>query len=203
MVSSKCGRYIDGFDFSADRVTKSIDESLERLNLSYIDIMQCHDIEFGSLDQALLSTFPLYILSWRIVSVKSVSFLTYSLFYTWQIIAETIPALLKLKASGKIRFIGITGLPLKIFKYILDRVPEGTIDVVLSYCHYSLNDSTLQDLLPYLKSKGVGIINASPLSMGLLTEGGPPSWHPASKDLQVCSQLNCLLMHLVLAAPHT
>eukprot|EP00250_Pteridium_aquilinum_P009386 c18635_g1_i1 orf=53-1018(+) len=151
VVSSKCGRYIDGFDFSADRVTKSVDESLERLNLSYIDIMQCHDIEFGSLDQ---------------------------------IITETLPALLKLKESGKIRFIGITGLPLKIFKYVLDRVPEGTIDVVLSYCHYSLNDSALEDLLPYLESKGVGIINASPLSMGLLTESGPPSWHPASKELQ-------------------
>lgn len=51
VVSSKCGRYIDGFDFSADRVTKSVDESLKRLNLDYIDILQCHDIEFGSLDQ--------------------------------------------------------------------------------------------------------------------------------------------------------
>lgn len=151
IVSSKCGRYVDGFDFSGDRVTRSVDESLERLNLSYIDIMQCHDIEFASLDQ---------------------------------IIAETIPALLKLKAIGKIRFIGITGLPLKIFRYVLDRVPEGTVDVVLSYCHYSLNDTALQELLPYLKSKGVGILNASPLSMGLLTESGPPSWHPASKELQ-------------------
>ncbi|KAI5078596.1 hypothetical protein GOP47_0006267 [Adiantum capillus-veneris] len=151
IVSSKCGRYIDGFDFSATRVTQSVDESLARLNLSYIDIMQCHDIEFGSLDQ---------------------------------IITETIPALLKLKESGKIRFIGITGLPLKIFKYVLERVPEGTIDVVLSYCHYSLNDTALEDLIPYLKSKGVGIISASPLSMGLLTGNGPPSWHPAPKELQ-------------------
>lgn len=98
---------------------------------------------------------------------------------------ETIPALLKLKEAGKVKFIGITGLPLGIFSYVLDRVPQGTVDVILSYCHYSINDSTLEDLLPYLNSKGVGIISASPLAMGLLTEGGPPEWHPASPELKV------------------
>lgn len=98
---------------------------------------------------------------------------------------ETLPALLKLKQAGKIRFIGITGLPLGIFTYVLDRVPPGTVDVILSYCHYSINDSTLEDLLPYLKSKGVGVISASPLAMGLLTEAGGPEWHPASSELKV------------------
>jgi hypothetical protein len=68
-----------------------------------------------------------------------------------QIIEETLPALQRLKEAGKVRFIGITGLPLKIYKYVLDRVPPGTVDVVLSYCHYSLNDQSLGDLLPYLQ----------------------------------------------------
>ncbi|KAK4380851.1 L-galactose dehydrogenase [Sesamum angolense] len=152
IVSTKCGRYKEGFDFSAERVTRSIDESLERLQLDYVDILQCHDIEFGSLDQ---------------------------------IVTETIPALVKLKEAGKVKFIGITGLPLGIFSYILDRVPPGTVDVILSYCHYSINDNTLEDLLPYLKSKGVGIISASPLAMGLLTESGPPEWHPAPPELKL------------------
>ncbi|XP_077234003.1 NAD(P)-linked oxidoreductase superfamily protein isoform X2 [Tasmannia lanceolata] len=152
IVSTKCGRYSDGFDFSAERVIRSIDESLGRLKLDYVDILQCHDIEFGSLDQ---------------------------------IVNETIPALQKLKEAGKIRFIGITGLPLEVFTYVLDRVPPGSVDVILSYCHYSINDSTLEDLLPYLKSKGVGVISASPLAMGILTESGPPEWHPASSELKV------------------
>ncbi|PIA51839.1 hypothetical protein AQUCO_01000015v1 [Aquilegia coerulea] len=151
IVSTKCGRYADGFDFSAERVTKSIDESLARLQLDYVDILQCHDIEFGNLDQ---------------------------------IVSETIPALQKLKEVGKIRHIGITGLPLEVFTYVLDRVPPGTVDVILSYCHYSVNDTTLEDLLPYLKSKGVGVISASPLAMGLLTHNGPPEWHPASPELK-------------------
>ena len=50
------------------------------------------------------------------------------------------------------------------------RVEPGVVDAVLSYCHYSLNDSSLESVVPYLESKGVGIINASLLSMGLLTE---------------------------------
>lgn len=105
-----------------------------------------------------------------------------------QIVNETIPALQKLKEAGKTRFIGITGLPLGVFTYVLDRVPAGTLDVILSYCHHCINDSTLEDTVPYLKSKGVGIISASPLAMGLLTEAGPPDWHPASPQLKVFSR---------------
>ena len=54
--------------------------------------------------------------------------------------------------------------------HILCRVPKGTVNVVLTYCHYSLNDTTLEALIPYLKSRGVGIVNAGVLSMGLLTK---------------------------------
>ncbi|KAJ4746533.1 Voltage-gated potassium channel subunit beta-1 [Rhynchospora pubera] len=156
IVSTKCGRYSEGFDFSAERVTRSIDESLSRVDLDYVDILHCHDIEFVSLDQ---------------------------------IVNETIPALQKIKEQGKARFIGITGLPLSIYTYVLDRVPPGSIDVILSYCHFGINDSTLVDLIPYLKSKGVGVISASPLSMGLLTDSGPPAWHPASDELKGACKL--------------
>lgn len=53
VLSTKVGRYgQEEFDFSAERVTASVTESLKRLNVDYIDIIQCHDIEFGDLDQA-------------------------------------------------------------------------------------------------------------------------------------------------------
>jgi diketogulonate reductase-like aldo/keto reductase len=42
-----------------------------------------------------------------------------------QIINETLPALQQLKAQGLVRFVGITGLPLKALQYVLDRVPAG------------------------------------------------------------------------------
>lgn len=50
--SDQVGRYgQEYFDFSAERVTNSVKESLARLQIPYIDIIQCHDIEYGSLDQ--------------------------------------------------------------------------------------------------------------------------------------------------------
>lgn len=53
IIATKVGRYgADDFDFSGSRVTASVKESLARLQLEYVDIIQCHDIEFGDLDQA-------------------------------------------------------------------------------------------------------------------------------------------------------
>ena len=153
-LATKVGRYGDAeFDFSARRVTASVDESLQRLNLDTIDVIQCHDIEFGDLDL---------------------------------IIHETIPALRTLQEQGKVRFVGVTGLPLRIFT----RVAESTeVDTVLSYCHYSLNDNSILAIVPHLRSGGIGIINASPLSMGLLSNRGAPAWHPAPADIKaVCAR---------------
>ncbi len=154
IVATKVGRYgDDDFDFSAARVTASVDESLARLGSDHIDIIQCHDIEFGSLAQ---------------------------------VVEETLPALRRLQEQGKVRHVGVTGLPLGIFTYVLDRTP---LDTILSYCHYELNDTSLADMLPYLQAKGVGIINASPLGMGLLTERGTPTWHPAPDEVKAaCAQ---------------
>ncbi|ACB74707.1 aldo/keto reductase [Opitutus terrae] len=150
-LATKAGQYGEGeFDFSAARVTRSLDESCARLGVDYIDLLQCHDIEFASLDQ---------------------------------IVTETIPALLQLKQAGRIGHIGITGLPLKIFPAVIDRVAPGAVETVLSFCHYELNDSSLESLLPYFEQKRVGVINASPIGMGLLTPRGVPSWHPAPPAL--------------------
>jgi L-galactose dehydrogenase len=76
---------------------------------------------------------------------------------------------------------GITGLPLKIFSEVM---AQAEIDTILSYCRYELNDTSLEALLPALKAKEIGVINASPLGMGLLTERGAPAWHPAPADIK-------------------
>ncbi len=97
------------------------------------------------------------------------------------VIEETLPALRAAQSEGKTRFVGVSGLPLQIFTTVLAR---AELDVILSYCHASLNDDTLTGLLPLLESKNVGVIGASPLSMGLLTDDGPPEWHPAPPALK-------------------
>lgn len=151
LLATKVARYgykEEDFDFSAERVTKSVDESLERLGVDYVDFIQVHDMEFGSIDQ---------------------------------IIHETIPALRKVQAAGKARFVGITCLPVKLFKQVMDAVE---VDQIQSYCRYCLNDTALADLLPELKAKGVAIFNSAPLAMRLLSDEGPPDWHPAPAELK-------------------
>src|SRR5690625_245189 len=98
-----------------------------------------------------------------------------------EVIEEGIPALQLLKEQGKIRYFGVSGLPLSIFKRVLD---QTDLDVILSYCHYSLNDQSLLDIVPLLEKKEVDLINASPLSMGLLGTRGVPDWHPASEEIK-------------------
>ena len=151
-LATKVGQYGEGeFDFSAARVTNGIDQSLARLKVEYVDLIQCHDIEFVKLDQ---------------------------------IVNETLPALHKLKSTGKVRHVGITGLPLKIFREVIDRSAPGMVETILSFCHFELNDTSLLDIVPYLKQRNIGIINASPTGMGLLTERGTPTWHPASDTIK-------------------
>ncbi len=93
-----------------------------------------------------------------------------------QIIHETLPALEKLRQSGKVRFVGITGLPLKIFTQVLK---SASIDTILSYCRYTLFDTSLLHIVSDLENKGVGIMSAAPISMGLLSHRPAPAWHPA------------------------
>ncbi|MDR2469371.1 MAG: aldo/keto reductase [Tannerella sp.] len=96
---------------------------------------------------------------------------------------ETLPALTELREQGVVGHVGITNLTLRHFKYVIDHVRPGTVESVLSFCHYCLNDDSLTDYLDYFEANGVGVINASPFSMGLLTERGAPSWHPAPAPL--------------------
>jgi len=153
LLATKIGSYSEArgdYDFSRASTERSVEHSLVRLGVDYVDVIQCHDIEFANHDQ---------------------------------IVNETLPALHRLKEQGLVRHVGITGLPLKVFPSILDRVEPGLVETILSFCHYELNDTSLADLLPYFEEKGVGVINASPTGMGLLTPQGAPAWHPASKAL--------------------
>lgn len=154
-LSTKVGRYgrdgVNQWDYSASRARESVFESMERLGVEQIDLINVHDIEFADLEQ---------------------------------VCNETLPALAELRSQGIVKHIGITNLNLRHFRYVIEHVPPGTVESILSFCHYTLNDDSLADYLDFFEAHRVGVINASPYSMGLLTERGAPSWHPAPAALQ-------------------
>lgn len=158
-LSTKVGRYgkdgVNTWDYSAKRVTESVYESMERLNIDHIDLINVHDIEFqAGLPGGL------------------------------QLVAdETLPALVELKEKGIVSHVGITDLQPENIKWVIEHVPAGTVEATLCFCHYSLNDELLNEYFDFFEANNVGIINASPLSMGLLSTRGVPDWHPAPKPL--------------------
>lgn len=100
------------------------------------------------------------------------------------VFSETYEALIKLKQQGKCRFIGMTGYPLGCLKKALETC---ALDVCISYCHCTLLDqSMLTQLVPIAEQRGTGIMNASPLAMGLLTLT-PPAWHPAPDEVKAAA----------------
>lgn len=164
-LSTKVGRYgkdgVNTWDYSARRATESVYESMERLNIDYIDLINVHDIEFQAALPGGLQ----------------------------KVCEETLPALVELRDKGVVGHVGITDLQLENIKYVIDNTPEGMVESVLNFCHFCLNDDKLLDYLDYFEEKGIGVINASPLSMGLLSNRGVPDWHPAPKSLvEACAK---------------
>ena len=159
-LSTKVGRYgkdgVNLWDYSAKRVTESVYESMERLNIDYIDLINVHDIEFQASMEGGLQ----------------------------KVVDETLPALVALREKGVVGHVGITDLQPENLKWVIERSEPGTVESILCFCHYSLNDDMLLDYLDFFESRGIGVINASPLSMGLLSDRGTPEWHPAPQPLK-------------------
>ncbi|OWA52576.1 L-galactose dehydrogenase [Hypsibius exemplaris] len=167
-IATKVGRYSgtveEMFDFSAKRVIHSVEESLNRLGLAYVDVIQIHDLEFApSLDI---------------------------------ILNETLPALEALQKTGKVRHIGITGYEVHTLLEVVQK-SRVKIDTVHCFCRYGLYNNDLLDIIPELRKRGVGIINAAPLGLGLLSKQGPEDWHPANEFLKIACRAAVAYAHEV------
>ena len=148
-LCSKLGRYdLNHFDYTPRRIVESVDISLHRLGVDYLDIMLCHDIEFVDMQQ---------------------------------VVDEAIPKLREIQKEGKIRYVGISGYPMKVFEFVLE---QTDLDCILSYNQYQMQNTRLADLVPLFKEKGVGIMNAGPFAARLLTNAPLPPWHKEPENVK-------------------
>lgn len=98
-----------------------------------------------------------------------------------QVLEEAIPAALRLKEQGLVRHVGITGLPVRYLRSLLEACD---VDLVLSWAHYNLVEDELStELAPLCAARGIGLLSASPLLQGLLTRKGPPAWHRSPPEV--------------------
>ncbi|KAG8234353.1 hypothetical protein J437_LFUL014806 [Ladona fulva] len=235
-LATKVGRYKpiteEMFDFSAKRALSSVDKSLDLLKLSYVDIIQVHDVEFApSLDLIVNETLPALESVVKAGKAHHIGITGYSV----NILKDQ---------RVIIRFLHLRGeTPIEIHRQMSETCGQGVMDIknvrswvrkfkegrescddevkeprprtsrtetmiarvekvvtedprisvrgIASKVGISVGsvETILHDELKMRKSKGVGVINAALTAMGLLTNGGPPDWHPASKDIkEVCAK---------------
>ena len=103
-----------------------------------------------------------------------------------QVIDETLPALRRAQAAGKVRYVGISGYPQKIFHSVL---AQTDLDCVLSYNQYTLQNTRFADeTIPLLKQRKVGVMNAGPFSARLLTNSKLPVWFRDPPKVQAAAR---------------
>ena len=103
-----------------------------------------------------------------------------------QIVDETLPALRKAREQGKVRFIGFSGYPQKIFRFICD---QADVDCVLNYNQYTLQNTRFVDeTVAWLKARGIGVMNAGPFSARLLTDAPLPPWLKEPEEVKAAAR---------------
>ncbi|KAI8363952.1 NADP-dependent oxidoreductase domain-containing protein [Blakeslea trispora] len=153
-ISTKVGRYgytVKECDYSSKRTYESVAESMKRLHTDYLDVVYCHDVEFVSFEEVVGPN-------------------------------QALEALFDLKSQGKIKYVGCSGYPLDVLLKVAEHqhAKGKPLDIVLSYCHYTLQNTLFADYAPKFKAAGVRyLVNASPLCMALLRDEKTPEWHPA------------------------
>ncbi|MBI5719178.1 MAG: aldo/keto reductase [Burkholderiales bacterium] len=138
------------WDYSAAGVRRSVEDSLQRLGLAWLDVAFVHDCDAGT-HGALAA------------AVRR------------QVLAEALPALRELQRAGLVRAVGLGVNDVRI---VVDVLREADLDVLLLAGRYSLLDhAALAEALPLCAARGVrvalgGVFNSGLLATGTRAEGG-------------------------------
>lgn len=135
------------YDYSYDAAMRSIEDSLQRLGLSHIDIVYIHDITPKWAGTELESRYR-------------------------QAMAGAYRALDRLRSEGSI---GAIGVGVNDVDVLMRFAVDGDFDVFMLAGRYTLLDTTaLPQLLPLCEKRGIGITLAAPLASGILATGAVP-----------------------------
>ena len=145
--------YVDGlsfvahYDYTGEGVTRSLQDSLQRMGLPRVDFVFVHDIDVGTHGDAHPQRFR-------------------------DMLDSGLPALAAMKASGEIAGFGLGVNDVAI---CLDTLRHADLDVILLAGRYTLADqSALAELLPECVRRDVAIVLGGPFNSGILASGSRP-----------------------------
>lgn len=153
------------YDYSADGVRRSVEDSLNRLGVSQLDVVFIHDL---SPDNEKDLGMP-----WEQRFAEAAK--------------GAMPALTRLREDGLIK---AWGFGVNRPEPALRAVAEADPDIFLLACQYSLLDhaEALHDTFPKIAAHGASVVVGSPLLAGYLAgrdrylyDGKVPSWAPEKR----------------------
>jgi D-threo-aldose 1-dehydrogenase len=140
--------FVQHYDYSADGVRRSLEDSLQRLGLSRVDLVFVHDID-------PVTHGPRHAAHFR------------------TLLDSGLPALSQLASEG---VIGGYGLGVNEVDICLDTLAHADLDVILLAGRYTLADQTaLRQLLPECARRGVAVVLGGPFNSGVLATGSRPA----------------------------
>jgi D-threo-aldose 1-dehydrogenase len=140
--------YRQRWDYSRAGTLRSIDDSLERLGVSRLDIVYIHDIDRATHGAAYAARLE-------------------------EVVGGAIPALAELRERG---VIGGFGLGVNDWRVCVEVLARVDLDIVLLAGRYTLLDqSALTELLPLCEQRGVVIVVGGPYNSGILATGSHPA----------------------------
>ncbi|WFD44466.1 D-arabinose 1-dehydrogenase (NAD(+)) [Malassezia psittaci] len=207
------------FDYSPDCIRASIERSCKRLGTEYLDAALLHDAEFISDQPKIAQTPQGANLAAQAIGItcageqrtqaQAQDLLGIAPEHAAQIrgdgdqqVLDAARALFALKDQGIIRNVGMSGYPLgellRLSRLIASHPPYRPLDVILNYSNHTLHADLLPAFLPLFAERPYSyepewhppmMLNASAFSMGLFSDHGTPSWHPADPKLKQAVQL--------------
>lgn len=137
------------YEFSRDSILKSLDQSMQRLNIDNIDIVYIHDPDEGV---GLFNNRNPYEKSHFV-----------------DVMEKVYPALNELRDQGIIKAIGVG---MNQWQMLADFATAGDFDIfLLAGCYSLLKQDALEKFLPLCEKKRISVVIGSPYHSGILATG--------------------------------